>query len=291
MRRATTISLVGHGAVLLFALLSFSRPLENFPTESLAVDVMSTDEFSKMTTGAVDASKSEKPKPIVDKIGAPTPPVEDPNAQVAKKEVKAAVEERQPEPAPKPDPKPVEKKEPEKKVDPIAEALKKDDAKKPEQKAETKPQPVKKPEPKERTFDPRQAQALLDKRKPTRLASAGSELNSTASVGAPKGAAAELSQNELDALKARIRQCWTMPQHPDAKNVVVDVDMYLRRDGSLEAVPVVVTRSTSPIARLVAETATRAIQMCAPYSFLPVAKYENWKEIEVRFDASWATGI
>jgi hypothetical protein len=71
-------------------------------------------------------------------------------------------------------------------------------------------------------------------------------------------------------------------------DIVVDVRMRLRRDGSLEVNPVVVSRSNKPMAQIVGETGTRAIQMCAPYNFLPVAKYETWKEITVGFDASWA---
>ena len=78
--------------------------------------------------------------------------------------------------------------EPDSKPDPIAEALKKDDAKKPpekkveEKKAEAKPTPPKKPA-KEYKFDPKQIAALLDKRDPQRQAATGAELNATASLG------------------------------------------------------------------------------------------------------------
>jgi hypothetical protein len=92
-------------------------------------------------------------------------------------------------------------------------------------------------------------------------------------------------------LRARIRQCWALPAGTDAGEVVVEIRMQLRKDGSLEVRPTVLTRNTRPMAQVVAETATRAIQMCAPYNFLPAAKYETWKDVIVAFDASWATRL
>jgi len=209
MRGGTAISLVGHGAVLVWALVSFARPLDPKLYDTMPVDLISAEEFSKMTTGAAKAPQQEEPKPLVEKI-AEAKPVEDVNAKVVeKKEVTAAIAEAAPEPKPKePDPKPAaappepkteakapeNKKEPEQKIDPIAEAIKKEETKKPEKKAETKPQPVKKPEPQQPKFDPRKVAELLDKRSPQRLASAGASLNSTASLGAPKGQEADSAQ-------------------------------------------------------------------------------------------------
>jgi hypothetical protein len=302
MKGGMTISLVGHGVVLVWALVSFARPLETRPLDTMPVDIISADEFTQMTAGIEKAPPQPEQKPVVEKI-AEAKPVEDLNAKVVeKKEVTATTSETTPEPKPKqPDPKPAaappepktetkaaDKKEPEQKIDPIAEALKKDEAKKPEKTAEAKPQPVKKPEPQPPKFDPRKVAALLDKRDPTRLAAAGGALNTTASLGSATGTAAQLSQNEMDALRARIQQCWNLPPGNDAASVVVDVRMQLRRDGSLAVSPTVLSANNSPMGRVVAESATRAIQMCAPYNFLPTAKYELWKDIIIGFDASWA---
>jgi hypothetical protein len=306
--RGMVISLIGHGAFLVWALVSFARPLETRPLDFMPVDIISSDEFSKITAGVEKAPKKETPQPVVEKI-AEAKPVEDLDAKVTeKKEVQATTAESTPEPTPKQtEPKPAaappepkqeakaaEKKEPEQqKIDPIAEALKKDDAKKPEKekKVENKPQPVKKPEPQQPKFDPRKVAALLDKRDPQRMAAAGDTLNSTASLGTSRGTAAQLSQNEIDALRARIRQCWSLPAGTNAGDIVVDIRMQLRKDGSLEAQPAILTRITTPITRVVAETGARAIQMCAPYTFLPVAKYEMWKDLTIVFDASWATRL
>jgi len=281
MNRGMTISVIGHCLVLACALLFFARPT-NLSGSTVAVEVLTVSDFSNLAQGTEDgASKT----PFADKIGEQNP-VDDPNAKLDKKEVKAAIEEKVPEPTPKkPDPKPPEAK-PEPKPDPIAEALKKDETKK----AEAKPEPAKKPEPKKPEpprHDPRKVADLLNKLQPTRLAAAGPVTGSTPARGVKSGTSQELSLDEMQALAARIKQCWTLPPGTDAGNMVVDVKINLRRDGSLEAIPTPVSPSTNPIAGIVTRSATRAIQMCAPYNFLPVAKYDTWKEVVIAFDASW----
>ena len=176
----------------------------------------------------------DKPKPLVEKV-ADAKPVKD---TVGKVSEKAPVETTvAPTPPPKPEEKPVEKKpdppkpvvedkpknEPKQvekkpdppKVDPIADALKKDDSKKPTPKPEAKAAPPQPPKPKqERTFDQSKIAALLDKRDPTRQAATGASLNSPASLGTPRGTAQTLSQSELDALRARLTRCGTCRPAP-----------------------------------------------------------------------------
>src|SRR6516165_9189620 len=204
MRTAYTISAVGHAAVLLWSVWSLSATsLPVSSTEGLPVDLVTASDFSKITAGSKGAPKAETPKPLVEKV-AEANPVEDPTAKVVeKKEVKAA---REPPPAP-------EAKQAEAKPDPIADALAKDEAKKPEpKKADVKPPtPPKKPAPPTPKFDPKQVAALLDKRDSTRLAAAGETLNSAPSLGLSNGAAAQLSLSELEALRARLAQLWTVP--------------------------------------------------------------------------------
>ncbi|HET7681332.1 MAG TPA: protein TolA [Xanthobacteraceae bacterium] len=291
-----TISLVGHGVVLVWALVSFARPLETKPLDTMPVDIISAEEFSKMTAGADKAPPQPQPKPLVEKIAEPKP-VEDLNAKVVeKKEVTATTSENTPEPKPKqPDPKPAaappepktetkaaDKKEPEQKIDPIAEALKKDEAKKPEKKAEAKPQPVKKPEPQPPKFDPRKVAALLDKRDPQRLAAAGSELNALASLGTPKGAAKQLSMSELDALRARLRSRWTPPPGaPPEMNIRIFIS--LRRDGTLAAPPQVQTSGSGGIYQTLKESTIRAIYASQPFDMLRPENYELWRDLDATF--------
>src|SRR5690348_6438019 len=151
MRTGLTISVTGHAAVLLWALVSFSaKPFEATSTDSLPVDIISETDFSQLTAGSRQAPKAEKPKPLVDKVGETKPtPVEAQKVSDKQEVVTASATPTPPIPEPKPpEPKPVPvppqtrpeakpekaKSEPEPKIDPIAEALKKEEAKKPEPK-------------------------------------------------------------------------------------------------------------------------------------------------------------
>jgi colicin import membrane protein len=293
-----TISLVGHGLVLVWALVSFARPLETKQLETFPVDVLTTEEFSKITAGTEKAQKKETSKPVVEKI-AEAKPAEDLSAKVVeKKEVKAATEETNPEPAPKkPDPKPAaappepktetkaaDKKDPEQKVDPIAEALKKDDAKKPDKKAEAKPQPVKKPDPQPPKFDPRATQALLSKLDPTRVAAAGAALNTTASLGAPRGFEPALSASEIDAIRRRVSNNWNKQESFATSDIVLDIDLDLRVDGAIERLEVK-TRGRGSLYDAVRDSATRAIMASAPFDMLSRTRYQNWKRLQLTFKA------
>lgn len=301
MKGGMTISVIGHGAVLVWALVSFARPLETKPLDTMPVDIISADEFSKMTAGVEKAPQQETPKPVAEQI-AEAKPVEDPNAKVVeKKEVTAAAEQTVPMPEPKPkqpDPKPAaappepkteskaaEKDEPEQKVDPIAEALKKDDAKKPDKKAETKPQPVKKPQPRPPKFDPRKVAALLDKRAPQRMAAAGETLNSTPSLGAPTGLAARMSQTELDALRARLMSLWNPPAGSrNVQELIVQVRVKLSPDGRVVGAPQVLNNGGNVLFQAARDSALRAIYRGQPFDMLKPAHYEIWKEMDITFD-------
>jgi len=48
--------------------------------------------------------------------------------------------------------------------------------------------------------------------------------------------------------------------------------------------PRVMNRGSNALFQVAAESAVRAVQRCAPFNFLPVAKYDAWKEVEINFD-------
>jgi len=285
MRTGVTISSLGHAAILAWSVLTFvAKPNEAKPITAMPVDIISASDFSQVTAGTRTALNLETPKPFVEKIADPKP-TEDPNAKVATRDVKAAAE-TPPAPAPKP-PAPAESK-PEPKRDLIAEAIKKDDAKKPEPKrAEPKvPTPPKKattaPQP---MFDPRQLQALLDKRDPQRLAATGDAIHTGVSLGAPSTIGAQLSQSELDALRARLGQLWNPPagaSNPD--ELVVLVRIQLGPDGKLTAPPMVLTRGNSALYMAARDGAVRAIFRGQPFDMLKPEHYDQWKDIEITFD-------
>ena len=302
MRTAYTISAVGHAAILLWSVLSFAaKPLPD-PVPSLPIDLVTADEFSKITAGIKDAPKVDAPKPLVEKE-AETKPVEEQTAKVDTKEVKAAreVEPSPPEPKPvenKPDEsKPVEAKPAEKspaeqqqaeaKPDPIAEKLAKEDVKKPEPKkvAAKTPMPPRKPAPPARKFDAKKVEALLDKRDATRLAAAGNLLSPQASLGLPSGTATTLSMSELDALRARLANLWNIPAGAkDPRELTVLIRIRLKPDGTLNGPPMVLTSGKTPLFAAARDSAIRAIFRGQPYDMLRPEHYEQWKDIEITFD-------
>jgi colicin import membrane protein len=306
MKAGWTISAVLHGAVLAWGLVAFAtKPLSSPPLEFISTDIISAADFSQITNGIKTAPKAETPKPLVEKV-AEAKPVEEHTAKVVdnKPEITATAdkveppkpepekkkaEPKPPTPAAKNEPKQAFAKEPEPKVDPIAEALKKDTKKpdpKTQQKAETplppkKPEPVK-PQPK---FDASRIAALLDKRDPRRHSATGDTLSHTPSLGMSTGRAASLSQSEIDALRARIQQCWNPPAGlADARDLIVVVRIRFNQDGSLSAEPTLSNSLSHPTFQIAAESALRAVKRCAPYSFMPIAKYDVWKDVEVTFD-------
>ena len=152
-----------HVLVLGYAMVSVStKALEIQPEESVAVDVISSDQLAKVMAG-MKTGKKENPKPLAEKI-AEAKPVDDAVGKITEKA--PVVTETAPPPQPKVEEKPVEKKpdppkpvaekpkeepKPEKKaeqpkIDPIAEALKKEEKKpppKPQAQAAKPPEPAK----------------------------------------------------------------------------------------------------------------------------------------------------
>ncbi|HKO73202.1 MAG TPA: protein TolA [Bradyrhizobium sp.] len=294
-----------HVLVIGWGLVSFStRSLEAPPPESMPVDIISAEQLSKITAG-IKTGQKENPKPLVEKV-ADARPAEDAVGKITeKKEIVTAsapeppskpVEKpvkKEPEPPkpvvenkPKDEPKPIEKKPDPPKVDPIAEALKSEEAKKPVPKHEAKAPPPPPPKPKqERTFDQSKIAALLDKRDPTRQAITGAALNSSASLGTTRGTAATLSQSELDAMRARLASLWNVQpgiEHPEELNVTVRIR--LNPDRRLAGPPQVISTGSSPRYQAAAEAAVRAVLQGQPYTMLRDESYDQWKYMDIDFD-------
>jgi colicin import membrane protein len=279
------VSVAVHLAVLGWGVFTFAiKPRPADSKESMPIDIISATDFSQLTAGARNAPQLEKAKPLADKVGE-RKQADDPTAKLAPKEVKAATDQQ---PPPPPTPRPAaaaEKKQSEPKRDLIADAIKKDQVKKSEpKKAEAKALP-KKQQQEQPKFDPRKMAELLDKRTPQRVATAGDAVNETVSLGAPSGAAAQLSQSEIDALRARLAQLWNPPAgatNPD--ELVVTIRMKLKPDGTLAGPPMVLTRGNSPLFMASRDSAARAVLRGQPFDMLRPEHYEQWKDIEITFD-------
>ena len=202
-------------------------------------------------------------------------------------------ETKKPDPKAKPvqqaeaKPEKVEKVEP--KVDPIAEAIKKEETKKEsEQKqaeAKATPLPPKRPAPQQPKFDPSKIQAvLLDKRDPRRQAMTGEVLNDSSSLGAPTANAAELSQDEMSALQARLQRLWTPPIAFAESGTKITVRIILGRDKRLVGGPEVLTSGKGPMFDAARDAAVRAIFQAQPFDMLRPETFEAWRDMEVVFD-------
>jgi colicin import membrane protein len=281
------ISAVAHAGLLAWGLVSFSAKPFEAPPEGVPVDIVSATEYSQVMAGQKKAKKAETPKPLVEKV-AEKKLVDDPTPKVSeKKEIKEAKAEPPPMPEPRPKPpQPAEAKN-ERKVDEIAEALKRENAKKREEARKEQKKKVEKPAPKKLdvpAFDPTQIAALLDKRTPQRQASAGDALNNTASLGRASATAAKLSQNEIDALRRRIGQCWNVPAGAEGlQNLRVVFRVLFNPDGTVSRGPDVVEATASPFGPTFAESGKRAILRCQPYTMLRRETYNNWKDLEIQF--------
>lgn len=300
MRTGLTISSGVHAALLAFALWNFhASPFENSTPPSMPVDVISAKDFSKLTEGVQNAQKQEQPKPLVDKEGEKKPATDASQKLTEKQEIAPAKSEKtlpapQEEPK-KPQPKPEKsvakpEKKPEPKTDPIAEALKKEEAKKreekkAEEKQAEKPKIPQKPQPK---FDASKVAALLDKRDPQRHAVTGEVINRTASIGAAGASSPELSQNELDALRARLQMNWSPAA--GAEKVAISIYVSLTRDGRLAGPPRIVTSGKGSMFDAAREAALRAVLLSVPFNMLRPETYESWKETELVFDETLVAG-
>ncbi len=303
MRSDWIISGCAHAAVLVFGLvtLASSKPNEDLST-FMPIAIATGGDVSQAPAGQQNAPKAEKPKPLADKAGE-LKQVKQLAPKVADKP--EITTDAAAEAAPKPkaetkvEPKPTEKAEKRKpadlKPDQLADKLKKEEAKKsskPEKKdpqfkpdqiaEELRKDDAKKPSLK---FDASQVAALLDKREPRRQVATAETPNSAPSLGAANGHAAQLSQSELDALRARLSQCWSPPVGVNvSSDLFVVLHVLFKPDGSLAAEPAVVESSTSALGPALADSAKRALLLCQPFTMLKPEHYDQWKDIEVKFD-------
>lgn len=306
MRKGLIISLTLHGAILFWAVAVFPssrdpKPLENQP---IPVELITPSEMSKIKAGKKDAEKEvaalekppEKPKPVKKearkepekpKRAAPPPPAPKPaEAEPAPKPV-----EKKAEPKPEPKPEKVPEKVAEKPSGPPMPSRKPQPpaVSKPIQREETRvaaKTPAKKPD-----FSADKIAALLDKRPDAATTKPVSEQDEKQVLEPPKPARGEaagrdqqMSMSEIDALRARISQCWNPPVGGLGSDAIrVKIRMQLQPDGMLSEQPQVVNREGSPFFMAAADSAVRAVMLCQPYS-LPEGKYAQWRDMILNFD-------
>jgi outer membrane biosynthesis protein TonB len=281
MRRGLIISLALHLLILFSAIAVFPFTGERLPVKPtpLPVDLVTQAELTKFKAGqrkakAQSAKKDKKPDPAKKKVlKAPKPtkvksvkaPAPKPKPKL-KKQVKA-------KPKPKPKPKKVVKKS-KPKPKPVKVAAK--------PKAKPKPAPKKK-----KDFDPDNIAALLNKvpdAGPQTTAALEPKKKPEPAKGRSNGRDLSMTFNEIDALRAKISQCWNPPVGGlGADAIKVKLRLRLREDGVLSREPEVVNREGSPFFRAAADAAVRAVMLCQPYQ-LPPRKYAMWRDMILNFD-------
>jgi outer membrane biosynthesis protein TonB len=285
MQVGTTISAAGHVALLAWGLITFSaKPFDSMSVEAMPVDIITSKDFSQITSGIKTAPRAETPKPLVEKTGD-VKPAEDVAAKISEKpEIKSAAATEAAPPAPETPPKPAEAKTEPKPPDQIAEALKAE-AKKEPPKPAPKPLPPKKPpQPKLDMSKIENKLALLDKREQRRNAATGDVVNATPSLGSATGRSPLLSMSYANGLVNKLSECWK----PDGGSLRDEVrSIYLtitfNPDGTLAAQPQVDVPPRNARDQALADGVVRAVISCQPYTMLPRAQYEEWKVLPFKF--------
>jgi len=255
--------------------------------------------IEKESTGAIKSE--EKPLPTPEPVKQDTPEVtEEKPASEPATEVAALPEpkqEVQPDPKPAETPaeeKPAEKPDAEALPDKVPTPMAKPKVEQPAQTAKTpdrkneenKPEKKKTSTAMKSDFDADEVAALLNKQD----SSGGGTKRSTetASLGAKKTTGNTLSVSEMDALRGRIQNNWSVVAGiSGAEGLTITVTMQLGKDGEIIGRPEVVASGGTDAARRTFEgSVRRAIMKSAPFDNLPADKYDSWSEVVVNFDPS-----
>jgi outer membrane biosynthesis protein TonB len=271
MGKGTFISAALHAAILLFALVAFSSAKVDQSPLAIPIDLAAApSDVTKLKAGSKDAKddaalagKPEEPKPKAVKEATPKPP--DDTAALA-------------------DDKPAKPKDEKPKTE-IKTAAKKAE---PQKTAEAKPRP--KPAAKKREFSADRIAALLNKipgaaDEPKPVVPDDSALPKKVK-GQSNGTEMTMSVDEIDALRARIADCWTPPPGGlGADRIVIKLRLKLNEDGTLVGYPTIANSDSSPFFQAAADSAVRAVYQCQPYQ-LPAEKYALWRDMILNFDPS-----
>ena len=137
-------------------------------------------------------------------------------------------------------------------------------------------------------FDPNSIAALIDKSK-VESAKTNKKSNKITQDQDKNIDTGGLSLSEEDALKAQIFGCWSIPLGlPYNENLLVRIKLQLKPDGSIIKTEILdharMNKPGQGFYKVLAQSALRAIKLCQPLR-VPTKGYENWKELQLNFDA------
>jgi hypothetical protein len=93
-----------------------------------------------------------------------------------------------------------------------------------------------------------------------------------------------LTASETQALIRRFADCWSAPTQLRDADLKVTVQLKFAKDGSLAEPPKVLNSNPDPRFAVAAKSAIAGVTKCAPFDFLPAAKYAAWREMIIDFD-------
>jgi outer membrane biosynthesis protein TonB len=272
-------SFIASGAlhVAIIAAASFAWPhafeLSEEPSDIIPVELMTVAETTNVAPKVVEQPREppelkEIPMPVAAPIPPPPPPEE--------VEVAPEVEKKPPPPEPKQ----------------VVEAVKP---------PPTPPVPRQRPqpEPPQPQFSVDSVLALLESKAPQKAPPTPQPQPKAEIADAPQkglGAQNASTLDLRDALLSQIRECWNVPVGaPTPEKLIVQVRVFLARDGSLAQPPLLepqtrAAAASDPYMRTAAEAALRAVNVCEPYRRLPADRYDSWREIVMTFDPSRMVG-
>ena len=263
LNREIVLSTVLHVLVVLSAFIVLPTPEKiSLPDYALPIDVITIDEFTRMTSRnpkpeikTDQAEEIEKPPANIRQETAPPPPADNTDAM------------------PLLGPKPASTTKP-KEADSMPEPVNLVGDVVPL----ARPRPAK-PERKP-LLDTAAVQALLDKTPDLPEPTPPKPV-----ADLPPGE--RMSLSEIDAFRAQIRACWSVPAGAkNAESLVVRVRVQLDTSGRPIAKKVINrAQLTDSFFLSAAESVLRAIERCQPYK-MPPEKYESWREMELNFDPS-----
>ena len=254
----------------------------------------------KAKMGKEDKAASKVKRKIENNYTKEEPKKDDKRPTAKEPEEEAAPEEAAPT-EPKKDylvaPQPKKPKAPKKKPTPPVPA------------AKPKPKPKPKPEVKKEQKQPEKGKPQLANPLKSLLASVdalekevgntnqeatikeGTEVNNMGIEGGNGGSYfSELSISEIDAIAGRLRACWNLdPGAMGIKDMIIEIRAFLNKDGSVRKVDIINTSRYNSDAhfRSVADSARRAVYICAPYSIFAdkyADKYDKWNTMLLRFN-------
>jgi len=102
-----------------------------------------------------------------------------------------------------------------------------------------------------------------------------------------------LTMRDIDLIRYQIERNWTPPSGArDAIDLIIKLRIGLNIDGSLRGAPVIVntSRLNDNFFRAAADSAIRAVYKAEPFSDLPKAKYDAWRDITLTFNPKQLLG-